>query len=155
MKKIVSLLLACVMMLGMVLPAHAGTADEWYDMVIEDAEDSLGEEEVISPQTEYIMTVDTTISNLGSGKIGILCNVYCNQSVKSIVAVFSLQKLSWGSWKTVSSGTTSVSNTNKLSKSATISGVSSGTYRAKVVAKVTDSNGHAETLTGYSGSITI
>lgn len=160
MKKYFSLLLVCIMLITMSVPAYADEtediSDEWYEMVFR--EDEIISSEIgdtITPLTQYIMTVQTTIRNMGSGKVGILCDVYCNQSVKSIVTIFSLQKLSNGSWKTVSSGTTSVSNTARLSKSAIVSGVSSGTYRAKTVTKVTDSTGHSETLTGYSGSITI
>lgn len=163
MKKNICLLLACIMLITMTMPTYAdgagNTINEWYEMVIQTPDFSLENissgEDLISPQTMYIMNVQTTIRNMGSGKVGILCDVYCNQSVKSIVTIFSLQKLTNGSWKTVSSGTTSVSNSARLSKSATVSGVSSGTYRAKTVTKVTDSNGHAETMTGYSGSIKI
>lgn len=163
MKKNICLLLVCIMFITMAMPAYAdeteNTIDEWYEMVIQNPDPSLEnisseKEDPISPQTVYIMNVQTRIRNMGSGKVGILCDVYCNQSVKSIVTIFSLQKLSNGSWKTVSSGTTSVSNSARLSKSATVSGVSSGTYRAKTVTKVTDNYGHSETLTGYSGSIT-
>lgn len=159
MKKYFSLLLGCIMMLMSVVPIHAeeepNINDEWYEMVFEEENISSGSENIISPQTQYIMGVQTSIQKRSSSQVALHAEVYCNQSVKSIVTIFSLQKLSNGSWKTVSSGTTSVSNTARLSKSAIVSGVSSGTYRAKTTTRVVDSNGYSETLTGYSGSITI
>lgn len=161
MKKYFSLLLACILILSLSVHVYAdeieNTDGEWYEMIFEedDSNTSSVEESTIMPRTKYIMTVQTIIQKRSSSQVAIRAEVYCNQSVKSIVTIFSLQKLSNGSWKTVSSGTTSVSNTARLSKSATVSGVSSGTYRAKTSTKVTDANGYSETLTGYSGSITI
>lgn len=160
MKKYFYLLLACIITLTFAIPAYAEeetSNDEWYEMAFEDDETDVSPElgDIITPRSRYIMGVQTFIQNKQAGKITLHCDVYCNSSVKSISTTFSLQKLSGGSWKTVSSGVTSVSNVSKLSKTATVSGVSSGTYRAKTVTKVIDSNGYSENATNYSGSITI
>lgn len=160
MRKYFYLLLACIMTLTLSIPVYAedeNSNKEWYEMIFEDEEDDLSSEpgNMIAPRSRYIMGVQAFIQYKGSNKISLHGDVFCNTSVRTITATFSLQKLSGGSWKTVSSGTTSVSNSTKLSKSATVSGVSSGTYRTKITAKVTDSNGYSESITGYSGSITI
>ena len=56
----------------------------------------------------------------------------------------------------VASGTpSSVTNVNRTNRQVTVSGISSGTYRAKSVTRVTDQYGYAESITGYSGYITI
>lgn len=160
MKKYISIILTLILMITLAMPIYAeeeSTGDEWYEMQFE--EDELTLENIvkpgdtISPQSLYILGAHTTIKYQGSGKVAILGNVYCSQTVQSITSTFYLQKLSGGSWTSVSSGTTSVSNANKLSKTGTISGVSSGTYRSKIVSKVSH-NGHSEVVTVYSGSIT-
>lgn len=55
----------------------------------------------------------------------------------------------------VASKTATAYDVTGTSKSYTITGVSFGTYRTKASALVTGYTGYAETLTGYSASITI
>lgn len=159
MKKYISILLAFVLTfaLGMTVYADEEIGEEWYEMQFEEdgltLENITKPEDTVSPQSLYIMGAHTTIQYRGSGKVGILGNVYCSQTVQSITSIFYLQKLSGGSWKSVSSAATSASNANSLSKTATVSNLSSGTYRSKIVSKVSH-NGHSETITVYSGSIT-
>lgn len=157
MKKYFSMLLVCLLCITTVLPVYAedGPTDEWFEMVEEDFEVAIDGSEIAQPYTLYLVNVATYIQKLASNKIGIHADVYCSESVKTITTTFYLQKLYDGVWKTVSSGVVSASNTNRLSRSATISGVTSGRYRAKTVTKVTDKYGYSETMTGYSGSITI
>lgn len=157
MKKYFSMLLACLLCIMTVLPVYAeeNVADEWFEMVEEDFEINIDESEIAQPYTLYLIDVDTIIQKLSSNKIGIRADVYCSESVKTITTTFYLQKLYDNVWKNVSSGVVSASNTNHLSRSATVSGVTSGRYRAKTVTKVTDKYGYSETMTGYSGSITI
>lgn len=157
MKKYFSILLVCLLCITTVLPVYAeeNTTDEWFEMVEEDFEVSMDGSEIVQPYTAYLIDVVTIIQKLSSNKVGIHAEVYCSESVKTITTTFYLQKLYDGVWKNVSSGVVSASNTNRLSKSATISGVTSGKYRAKTVTKVTDKYGYSETMTGYSGSITI
>lgn len=157
MKRYISMLLVCLLCITTVLPVYAeeDMADEWFEMVEEDFEMSIDNSQIIQPYTLYLVNVITYIQNLGSNKVGIHADVYCSESVKTITTTFYLQKLYDGVWKNVSSGVVSASNTNRLSRSATVSGVTSGKYRAKTVTKVTDKYGYSEMMTGYSGSITI
>ena len=157
MKKYLSILLA-IMLMALSIPVYAEeNVEESYSMVFEEEGseiDNLFEDEhpSIIPRSQYIMTVQTQAKYLGSNQVAIHVNVYCNSVVKSITTIFYLQKYTGSTWVNVSSGTTSVSNTNKLSKTGTVSGVPSGTYRAQSSTKVTDNYGHAETVVGYSGA---
>ena len=157
MKKYLSILLS-IMLLALSIPVYAEeNAEESYPMVFEEEGSEidnlfLDEGSQIIPRSQYIMTVQTTAKYLGSNQVGIHVDVYCNTVVKSITTNFYLQKFTGSGWVSVSSGTTSVSNSNKLSKTGTVSGVPSGSYRAKSVTKVTDQYGYSETQTGYSGA---
>ncbi|MGN0263383.1 MAG: hypothetical protein ACI4DX_03195 [Oliverpabstia sp.] len=154
-KKIISLLLICMIFIVQVLPVSAqeDSNDEWYEMVEEDFEmvESSGTE--ISPYTLYIMDVVTSLVKLSSSKVGLRADVLCSSTMNTITVTFYLQKYTGSSWKNVSSGVTSSSNVAHAIKQMTASGLSSGTYRAKAVAMVRDSSGYAETFTGYSGSL--
>lgn len=157
MKKFIGILLAFVI-LSISIPVYADdTADENYPMVFEEEGSEIDglftdQEQVIMPRSKYISTVVTSAKYLGSNQVAIHVDVYCNSVVKSITTNFYLQKFTGSGWVSVSSGTTSVSNSNKLSKTGTVSGVPSGSYRAKSVTKVTDKYGYSETQTGYSGA---
>ena len=157
MKKYISILLS-IMLLALSVPVYAEeNGEESYPMVFEEEGSEIDnlfmeEDTQIMPRSQYIMNVLTQAKYLGSNQVAIHVNVYCNSVVKSITTNFYLQKYTGSGWASVSSGTTSVSNTNKLSKTGTVSGVPSGSYRAKSVTKVTDNYGHVETQTGYSGA---
>lgn len=157
MRKYLGILLS-IMLLAISIPVYAEERiEESYPMIFEEEGseiDSLFEEEEhqVMPKSQYISTVQTQARYLGSNQVAIHVNVYCNSVVKSMTTNFYLQKYTGSGWVSVSSGTTSVSNSNKLSKTGTVSGVPSGSYRAKSVTKVTDKYGYSETQTGYSGA---
>ena len=159
MKRILSICIACIMVLSMVQPVFAEeTNDDLYEMVFEEEGSPIDNEfkdenTMVTPRTRYIMTVKTSAKYMGSNQVALHGDVLCNSTVKTISCTFYLQRYQNGSWVNVSTGSTSVSNANKLSKTATVSGVASGTYRAKCVGRVTDSNGYSESVTGYSGSM--
>ena len=157
MKKYLSVILS-IMLLLLSVPVYAEeNGEENYPMVFEEEGTEIdnlfnSEESQITPRSQYIMTIQTQAKYLGSNKVAIHVNVYCNSVVKSITTIFYLQKYTSSGWVNVSSGTISVSNSNTLSKTATVTGVPSGTYRAKSVTKVTDNYGYAEALNSYSGA---
>lgn len=160
MKKYLSILLS-IMLLALSIPVYAEEdGEESYPMVFEEEGSEIDnlfidETPLIMPRSQYIMTVQTQARYLGSNQVAIHVNVYCNSVVKTITTAFYLQKNTSSGWKNVSTGTVSVSNSNKLSKTGTVSGVPSGTYRAKSITKVTDKYGYSETQTGYSGAFSI
>ena len=160
MKKYLSILLT-VMLLALSIPVYAEKNEEnSYPMIFEEEGSEIDnlfidETPQVMPRSQYIMTVQTQAKYLGSNKVAIHVNVYCNSVVSKITTIFYLQKYTGSGWVNVSSGTTSVSNSNTLSKTGTVSGVPSGTYRAKSVTKVTDKYGYSETQTGYSGAFSI
>lgn len=157
MKKYLSILMT-VMLLALSIPVYAEeNGEESYPMIFEEEGSEidnlfLNENPQIMPRSHYIMNVVTSAKYLGSNQVAIHVDAYCNSVVKSITTNFYLQKYTGSGWVSVSSGTTSVSNSNKLSKTGTVSGVPSGSYRAKSVTKVTDKYGYSETQTGYSGA---
>lgn len=129
--------------------------NEWYELIEEDFEtDVIGSTDV-TPYTAYLVNVATSIAKISSTKVGMRADVYCSSTVKTITIVFSLQKLSGSTWKTVGTSTVSASNVNSTHKSVTASNVAAGTYRAKASVMVTDNYGYSETLNGYSGSINL
>lgn len=157
MKKYFGVLLS-IILLALSIPVYAEeNTEESYPMVFEqegsEIDNLFDDEELpIMSRSKYIYTVQTSAKYLGSNKVAIHVNVYCNSVVKSITTIFYLQKYSNGTWSNVSSGTISVSNSNTLSKTGTVTGIPSGTYRAKSVTKVTDSYGYSETMSSYSGA---
>lgn len=157
MKKYIGILLAFVV-LSISMPVYAeDTADENYPMVFEEEGSEIDnlfteQEQPVMPRSKYISTVVTSAKYLGSNKVAIHVDAYCNSVVSKITTIFYLQKYTGSGWVNVSSGTISVSNSNKLSKTGTVSGVPSGTYRAKSATQVVDSYGYAETQTSYSGA---
>lgn len=109
----------------------------------------------VVPYTQYLMDVQTTIARLEPGKVGIRAHVYCTTTMSNIDITFYLQKKSGSSWVTVGTGRATASNVSDVGKSVTTTAVTSGTYRGKAIAKVTDKYGYSESMTSYSGSITI
>lgn len=157
-KRIIALVSLCALLFAQVFSVHAEeVSTEWYEMVEEDfetVENNL--DDLVMPYTQYIMNVQTSIAKLSSSKVGLRADVYCASTVQSISVTFYLQKKSGSTWVNVSSGTSSAStNVASAAKQATVSGVSSGTYRAKSVTTVRDKNGYSESVTCYSGSISI
>lgn len=160
MKKYFGIILSTIL-LALSIPVYAEeNAEEQYSMVFEEEGSEIDnlfedEEPQVTPRSRYISNIQTQAKYLGSNKVAIHVNVYCNSVVKSITTIFYLQKYTSSGWVNVSSGTISVSNSNTLSKTANVSGVPSGTYRAKSVTKVTDNYGYAEALNSYSGAFDI
>lgn len=155
MKKKIGLLIVFILMCLQIVPVYAeeNSSDEWYEMVEESYE--LEEMPSIEPYTLYIMNVKTSLAKLSSSKLGLRADVYCASTVQTVKVTFYLQKLSGSVWKNVSSGVATASNVVSTAKQMTVSGVTSGTYRAKTVTLVIGRDGYAETVTGYSGSITL
>lgn len=149
------------MILSQSFPVYAddNIGEEWYTMVeesFENAEEQVGESEEVMPYTLYVVDVVSAIAKISSSKVGLRADVYCASTVQSITVTFYLQKYNGSSWTNVSSGTASVAtNVSSTTKQMTVTGLSSGTYRTKTVTLVRDKYGYSETVTGYSGSLTI
>ena len=103
----------------------------------------------------FIANIYTSVLIISSNQVGIRAETVCSENVKSITVTYVLQKWNGSKWVDVASKTASAYNTAQAVKSYTITGVSSGRYRTKASALVTGYNGYSETLTGYSGSITL
>lgn len=131
------------------------TEIEWYDLKEENIllEDIQDNNEGISPNTLYIAGATITLQKMGTGKFGMRSEVFCSETMKKIETTFKLQKKSGSSWKTVGTGTVSQNDSNKMYKSMTASGVSSGTYRCVASSKVTSYSGYSETVSITSGSV--
>lgn len=155
-KKSVALIMLVSLMICQIVPVYAedGNITEWYEMVEENYE-TVDEFDGILPYTLYIMNVQTSLKKISSSKLGLRADVYCTTAMKTIKVTFYLQKNTGSSWRDVSSGVASDSNVKWTAKQMTVSGLPSGTYRAKTVTMVMASNGYTETLTSYSGSLTI
>ncbi len=157
-KKYIVIILSCMLFLLQIVPVYAEENNniEWYEMIEEEYETVGNVDDAITPYTQYILNVVTSMTKLSSSKLGLRADVYCVSTVQSITVTFYLQKYTGSSWKTVSSGTASAAtNVSSTAKQMTVSGLSSGTYRAKTETLVRDKYGYAETVTGYSGSLTI
>lgn len=158
-KKYLVVIVSCVLLILQVFPVYAeeNSDTEWYEMVEEEYEaiENNGND-LVMPYTQYIMNVLTSMTKLSSSKIGMRADVYCASTVQSITVTFYLQKKSGSTWVNVASGTpSSATNVSSTAKQVTVSGIGSGTYRAKTVTRVTDQYGYSESVTGYSGSLTI
>lgn len=159
MKRKLSILLSFVLLFALAVPAAAEenqkSDTEWYELVEEDFE--LTEDTGVStmPRTRYLVNVYTYITKISSGKVGMRADVYCSDTVAKIETTLTLQKLVNGKWTGVGSMVVSTTDDYQMSKSVTASNVSAGTYRAKSVTKVTAYTGYSETLTVYTGSITM
>lgn len=155
MKKSLFLLGLCIMMCISSVSVSAGEKEENYFLIEEEFGVHKSFVTDIVPYTQYLMDVQTTIARLSSGKVGIRADVYCTTVMKNIDITFYLQKKSGSSWATVGTGRATATNVSDVGRSVTVTGASSGTYRGKVVARVTDKYGYSESLSSYSGSITI
>lgn len=157
MRKIMGMLMTALMVMTVALPVQAEEIQqtEHFEMVEEVVEDSIQDEVLVQPYTKYLGNVHTTIKKASATQILLRADVYCSETVSKIETIFYLQKNYSGTWKTVSTGSASTTNASSMSKGMSVSGVSSGTYRAKTVTRVTDKYGYSESLTGYSSSITI
>lgn len=157
-KKYIVVILSCILFLLQIVPVYAEENDntEWYEMIEEEYEEIGNIDNAIMPYTQYILNVLTSMTKISSSKLGLRADVQCVSTVKSITVTFYLQKYNGSSWTTVSSGTASTAtNVSSTAKQMTVTGVSSGQYRAKTVTRVVDKYGYSESVTGYSGSITI
>ena len=157
-KKYIAIFLLLILILSQTFQVFAeeNSTNEWYEMVEEDFEVAEDYSTNVMPYTMYIVDVLTSIAKISSSKVGLRADVYCASTVQSISVKFYLQKKSGSSWVNVASGTSSTSsNVSSTAKQMTVSGLSSGTYRAKTVSTVTDRYGYSESITGYSGSINI
>lgn len=156
MKKSIMLILMCVMICASTVNVYAGEGNlKNYQLIEEDFAIEKVDKPIITPYTKYLINVQTTIARLAPGKVGIRADVYCTTTMSNIDITFYLQKKSGSSWTTVATGHATASNVSDVGKSVSTTGVSSGTYRGKVVARVTDKYGYSESLSSYSGSITI
>lgn len=155
-KRNVALIILIFILAYQIIPVYAddGNSTEWYEMVEENYE-TVDAFNGINPYTLYIMNVQTSLKKISSSKLGLRADVCCTTEMKTIKITFYLQKYTGSSWKNVSSGVASTSNATIAAKQMTVSGLPSGTYRAKTVTMVMASDGYAETLTSYSGAITI
>lgn len=157
-RKYIIFLISCLLLVMQTISVYAeeNSSTEWYEMVEEEFDSSDESIDGIMPYTQYIVDVQTTIAKISSSKVGLRADVYCDSTVNSISVTFYLQKKSGSSWVNVASGTpSSATNVSSTAKQVTVSGISSGTYRAKSVTRVVDKYGYSESVTGYSGSITI
>lgn len=156
-KKILSIILICVLTMMMMVPVYAEELnEEWYELeIVED--DTYFEDVDFGPavRSRYISTIITRITQVSSGKVAMRVDVNCSTKLKKIEVVLNLQKRINGVWTTVGSANVSASDVSSMSKTVTASGLSSGSYRTKATVKVTDYSGYSETSTGYSGSIVI
>jgi len=156
MKKYIALILSCMLLVAQCSLVSASETEQ-YEMVEMNNDDifttsSQGE---VAPCLMYIANIYTSIIKISSNQIGIRAETVCSETVKSITVTYTLQKWNGSQWVRVASKTASASNVAQTVKSYTITGVSSGRYRTKATASVTGYNGYTESLTGYSGSITI
>lgn len=159
MKKKLSILLTLILIFALTVPVAAEESREndaeWYDLVEEDfelTEDTAGS---VMPRTMYIGNVHTYITKISSGKVGMRADVYCSGTVAKIQTTLTLQKLIGNTWTNVGSGVVSTTDDYQMSKSVTASNVSAGTYRARAVTKVTAYSGYTESVTVYTGRITM
>ena len=154
MKKYIALILSCMLVVAQCSLVLASETEQ-YEMVEMNNDDifttsSQGE---VAPCLLYIANIYTSIIKISSNQVGIRAETVCSETVKSISVTYTLQKWNGSQWVRVASKTASASA--QTVKSYTISGLSSGKYRTKAIASVTGYSGYTESLTGYSGSITI
>lgn len=151
MKKYLTIILACMLFFSSFTSVEA--AMESYDS---DAEKEVhGSMTEIVPYAKYIMNVQTTIIKKSSSSVGIRAEVYCSEKVSRIDITFYLQKKSGSSWVTVGTNNITVSDVASTTKSVTATGISSGVYRGRVTAKVTDRYGYSESATSTTGEIRV
>ncbi len=159
MKKYIALVLSCILLVFQCSLVFAEETEqtEQYEMIEMENDDifTTTSASEVSPYLLYIANIYTSITKISSNQIGIRAEVVCSETVKSITVTSILQKWNGSQWVGVASKTATVSNAAQAVKSYTITGVSSGKYRMKAVASVTGNSGYSESLTGYSGNITL
>lgn len=157
MKKIIALLLGCILMLSQGMAVFAENTEDFsnFEMVETDQNFANENENQVSPNLLYIADILTYIAKVSSNQVGIQGDVVCSTKVKSIKLTCTLQKKSGTSWVDSVSKTTTVYDSDGTHKSYIISKISSGTYRCKASVLVTDYNGYSESLTGHSSSISL
>lgn len=159
MRRKLCILLSLILLFALTVPVAAEEKKEsdveWYELAEEEFELTEDTASSTMPRTLYIGNVYTYITKLSSGKVGMRADVYCASTVAKIQTTLTLQKLVGTTWYNVGSMEVSTENSNVMSKSVTASNVSDGTYRARSVTKVTAYTGYSETLTVYTGKITM
>lgn len=156
MKKYIALVLSCVLMVFQCSMVFAGEPEQ-YEMVEMENDDmfTTSFEGEVTPYLLYIANIYTSVLKVSSTQVGIRAETVCSETVRSITVTYTLQKWTGSKWADVASKTATAYNVAQTVKSYTISGLASGRYRTKASALVTGNTGYSETLTGYSGSITI
>lgn len=157
-KKLASILLAVILFSSIPYNVYAQDTTitgEQYELIpIETDEYIESGNSDITPRGIYYSTITTRISEVSTGKVYLQVSVNCTQTVASIQSTLILQKLVSGTWTDVGSTTVSATNTSKMTKTVSASGLGSGgTYRAKSNTKITGTTGSSETAVGYSSSI--
>lgn len=150
------LILSFILLFSGMPIAAAETEDsvEWFEMQ-EGEEDDCPQAEITNPYNLYLNDVVTYIEYAGDYDIKLRAEVYCASTVAEIYTIFYLQKLYSNTWKTVSQGTATKSNSNYMYKNMYVNDVTAGTYRCKTSTQVTSSSGYTETMASYTASITI
>ena len=160
MRKFLAILLSGILILAqgvMTFAADETEDDQQYEMVENEnwLPGEMSENTDISTCTLYIADIYTSIVKVSSTQVSIHAQTICSETVKSIKVTYILQKWNGSKWVNVASQTATAYNASSARKSYTISGLGSGSYRCKASATVTGYNGYAESLAGYSGSISL
>lgn len=94
MKKYLILMLSFIMLFSSTITVDAAKKEneECYQLIEEDINISDDVNEDIVPYGKYIMNIQTTIKDMGSGKVAIRADVLCSSVVKTIDIKFTLQK---------------------------------------------------------------
>ncbi len=159
MKKYFALLLSCIILLsqGMVTFAEENNLNEnykWVDVTETEWIENNNDTE-ISPCLLYIANVITSIVKVDSSTVSIQAETVCVEKMKSITVTYTLQKWNGSKWVDAGSQTATAYDVSVARKTYRVSNVSTGRYRCKASALATGYNGYSETLTGYSGSISL
>ena len=160
MRKFLTILLSGILILaqGVITFAADGIEDDQQYEMVENADwlsGEMSENTDISTCTLYIADIYTSIVKVSSTQVSIHAQTICSETVKSIKVTYILQKWNGSKWVNVASQTATAYNASSARKSYTISGLGSGSYRCKASATATGYNGYAESLAGYSGSISL
>lgn len=160
MRKFLTILLSGILILaqGVITFATDGIEDDQQYEMVENADwlpGEMSENTDISTCTLYIADIYTSIVKVSSTQVSIHAQTICSETVKSIKVTYILQKWNGSKWVNVASQTATAYNASSARKSYTISGLGSGSYRCKASATATGYNGYAESLAGYSGSISL
>lgn len=154
MKKYLTMFLCCLMLCQNVA-VFAAETDGTYEMIETNEIYEMEHESEVAPYLLHIADISTAIVKKSSSSVGIRAEAMSIDKVKSITVTYTLQKLVGGTWKDYASKTATAYDAYSAYKSYTITGLSSGSYRTKATAVVTDYNGYKESLTGCSSSISL